>query len=187
MEAYAQVLAKLPKVAPCFAVFGNHDGGKWSDSVRGYADLTKVRELLRRASIRVLYNISEQIIIKGRAIRLFRFGDLWAEEFDAKAAFSGANQQSNEYRVVLSHNPDTKQLLKDFTWDLMLSGHTHGGQLYLPIIGAPFAPVHDKRFVQGLNAWDGSGYLLPRELVISSAYALTAGQRLRSWRSNNLF
>jgi predicted MPP superfamily phosphohydrolase len=37
----------------------------------------------------------------------------------------------------------------------MLCGHTHGGQLVIPMIGAPFAPVRDHRFVRGLNPWDG--------------------------------
>ena len=36
----------------------------------------------------------------------------------------------------------------------MLSGHTHGGQLSLPVIGTPFAPVRDKRFVHGLHSWN---------------------------------
>ena len=41
--------------------------------------------------------------------------------------------------VVLSHNPDSKEQLAEFGWDLMLCGHTHGGQLKLPLIGTPFA------------------------------------------------
>ena len=35
----------------------------------------------------------------------------------------------------------------------MLSGHTHGGQLRIPFVGTPFAPVRDRRFVQGLHRW----------------------------------
>jgi hypothetical protein len=36
----------------------------------------------------------------------------------------------------------------------MLSGHTHGGQVRLPLIGAPVAPVEDRRFIAGLVAAD---------------------------------
>ena len=56
--------------------------------------------------------------------------------------------------IVLSHNPDSKDILGDYPWDMMLCGHTHGGQLYLPILGTPFAPVKDHRYVHGLKAWN---------------------------------
>ena len=36
----------------------------------------------------------------------------------------------------------------------MLCGHTHGGQCDLMFLGTPFAPVRDKRFVQGLHRWE---------------------------------
>jgi uncharacterized protein len=55
----------------------------------------------------------------------------------------------------LSHNPDTKEQLKAYDWDVAFCGHTHGGQFRLPLIGTPFAPVKDKRFVQGLHFWEG--------------------------------
>jgi hypothetical protein len=35
-----------------------------------------------------------------------------------------------------------------------LCGHTHGGQIVLPLIGAPWAPVRDKRFIAGLYSWE---------------------------------
>ena len=56
--------------------------------------------------------------------------------------------------VLLSHNPDTKDHLLDFAWDVMLSGHTHGRQLSLPLIGEPFSPIVDKRYVRGLYRWE---------------------------------
>jgi predicted MPP superfamily phosphohydrolase len=57
--------------------------------------------------------------------------------------------------VLLSHNPDVKEEVAPRHWQLMLSGHTHGGQLRVPWLGAtPFAPVRDKRFVAGLHRWN---------------------------------
>jgi hypothetical protein len=82
-------------------------------------------------------------------------GDLWAHEFDAAKAFGGKNASLDLPRIMLSHNPDTKDRLVQDNWDLMLSGHTHGGQIELPFLGTPFAPVRDRRFVKGLHTWNG--------------------------------
>jgi hypothetical protein len=56
---------------------------------------------------------------------------------------------------VLCHNPDAKELFRRHDGYLMLCGHTHGGQLRLPLLGTPFAPVRDKRYVEGLHPWAG--------------------------------
>ena len=37
----------------------------------------------------------------------------------------------------VNHNPDAKEILRPFDWDVMLCGHTHGGQVVLPFIGPP--------------------------------------------------
>jgi hypothetical protein len=55
---------------------------------------------------------------------------------------------------LLAHNPDSKDILGAYPWDLMLCGHTHGGQVRLPIVGPAFAPVRDKRYVEGLKPWN---------------------------------
>jgi predicted MPP superfamily phosphohydrolase len=42
--------------------------------------------------------------------------------------------------ILLSHNPDFAEVSPDPRVGLMLSGHTHGGQVYLPVVGAPWMP-----------------------------------------------
>ena len=83
--------------------------------------------------------------------------DYWAKEFDPAKAFesrAGQDNQTAPPTIVLSHNPDSKDPLSQYPWDLLLSGHTHGGQISLPWIGQPLAPVRDKRFVRGLHRWN---------------------------------
>jgi len=63
------------------------------------------------------------------------------------------NPGGEEMKIVLAHNPDSKDYLGDFDWQLMLCGHTHGGQIAVPLLGAPHAPIKDKRFIEGLNPW----------------------------------
>ncbi|MCB0286269.1 MAG: phosphodiesterase, partial [Calditrichaeota bacterium] len=81
--------------------------------------------------------------------------DWWAGEIDPPKAFAQLSPESHSApKIVLSHNPDTKTHIQPFEWDLLLCGHTHGGQIRFPLIGAPFAPVRDKRFVEGLHRWE---------------------------------
>jgi len=151
--AYQRVLSRLAGAAPVFACLGNHDGGVWSRHSHGYPDTRQVRALLQQSGIELLHNRSTTLALRGRPIALFGLGDCYAREAEPARAFS-ARIREDALRVVLSHNPDTKDILQPYRWDLMLSGHTHGGQVCLPLIGAPFAPVNDKRFVAGLYRWN---------------------------------
>ncbi len=155
-DEYAVLLSKLSAAAPTFATLGNHDGGRWA-RYNGYKDTQLVRELLQRGNLRLLHNTQEVIEVRGRPLRLVGLGDEWALELEPVRAFGGqptARKSGEIPTIVLSHNPDTKDELAPYSWELMLSGHTHGGQLSLPLIGEPFLPVRDKRFVRGLYRWE---------------------------------
>jgi len=65
-------------------------------------------------------------------------------------------------RLVLNHNLDAKDEFRGLDWDVMFCGHTHGGQLKLPVIGPPFAPVHDRGYVAGLNRSERHQIFTPR-------------------------
>jgi hypothetical protein len=152
---YAKVLAKLCAAAPVFACLGNHDGGHWAGMAGGYATTEKVRQLLRQSHIELLDNRLVSLRIKGRNLKLIGVNDSWSEAINAPAAFSLASLAHAETRILLSHNPDSKDFLKYFPWDLLLSGHTHGGQAVFPFLGAGFfAPVKDKRYIAGLLPWE---------------------------------
>lgn len=160
---YAAVLARLVERAPCFACLGNHDGGLWSAAVgRGPANADDVGRLLERAGVRLLVNESAVISLKGKDVEIVGLGDLWSGELRPMGVL---RKKGDERRPVLllSHNPDSKEALAEFEWDLMLCGHTHGGQLVVPLLGAtPFAPVRDKAFVSGLKTWNGRQVFVTR-------------------------
>jgi len=151
-DELAQSLKRLSEFAPSFACLGNHDGGRWSRRW-GYADTTKVEGMLSKAGVTLLRNRSVTLIANGRPLRMVGVGDIWAFDLDGAKAFKDIAKAPGETVVLLSHNPDSKTHVRDYPWDLMLSGHTHGGQLWIPLIGAPFAPIRDKRFVKGLRRW----------------------------------
>jgi hypothetical protein len=151
-DHYSALLSQLSARAPTFAVLGNHDGGSWVSPHGGYADTTAVRTLLARSGIRLLYNERTTVDLAGRTLTLVGLGDWWADEIRPRPAFAGLDATAQPV-IVMSHNPDTKDLLGDYPWRLMLSGHTHGGQIRIPGLGTPFAPVHDHRYVAGLKPW----------------------------------
>jgi predicted MPP superfamily phosphohydrolase len=153
-DEYAAILKPLAAAAPAFAILGNHDGGGWARH-SGYPDTSLVRSLLERAGISLLHNRRTELDIAGRKLVLAGLGDWWADEVRPAEAFDGWRAQPGVPVVLMSHNPDTKDQLAAWPWNLMLCGHTHGGQLSLPLIGEPFAPIRDKRFVRGLHRWQG--------------------------------
>lgn len=150
---YASVLAQLSAAAPTFAVLGNHDGGLWSRHLGGYSDHEHMDRILERAGIRLLHNSCRRVRIHGNGLNLIGVGDLWAREVLPGAAFRNTDPELPS--ILLAHNPDTKDILADRQWDLMLSGHTHGGTVMVPFQGPRFAPVKDRRFISGLGCWNG--------------------------------
>jgi len=170
-QQYVQSLRELAKNIPTFAVFGNHDGGVWASRRRGFPDTSWVRRVIEESGIELLHNRFRSIEVRGEKIAFAGVGDLWADQLDARRAFAGATGAPST--ILLSHNPDSKEVLAQAHWDLMLSGHTHGGQVRLPFWEEGFAPVVDKRYVSGLKAWEG------RQIFVSRGVGNLAGVRFR--------
>ena len=153
LDGYAEVLRSLAGGTPTFACLGNHDGGLWAARRRGYADTHRVRGMLTQSGTALLHNAAKTVRIRDWDLTLVGVGDLWAGEMQPLLAFESLQPVAGGATILLSHNPDSKQWLKPYAWDLMLCGHTHGGQVRLPFFGTPFAPVRDKRFVEGSHRW----------------------------------
>jgi hypothetical protein len=151
---YTEVLRPLAAAAPTFACPGNHDGGAWAERIHGYADLARVGELTATAGIDLLCNRSREISVAGRTWQIIGVGDYWSNQCHPHEAFADLPEREGVARLVLSHNPDSKDLLRPYAWQIGFFGHTHGGQLLIPLVGAPFAPVVDKRFIAGLYRWE---------------------------------
>ncbi len=143
-EAYrilADILSTLNAEHGTMAVFGNHD--LWEGP--------KECELhLSAKGIQLLRN--KQFVIQRGSAQLLIYGsdDYWTG-FPNIANVTP--RQPQQARILLSHNPDFVGSIYDsdtFDFDLALCGHTHGGQIRFPGMGAMFSNVKDRRFTCGL-------------------------------------
>ncbi len=156
VERVAEVLGGLTAPQGVFAVLGNHDFSvRNALGIRRYRHLHRaVGDALAARGIRVLRN--ETIPLTRGADRLYLAGveDLWSRVCDLDRTLEGLGDETP--RVVLAHNPRTVELLAGRRCDLMLSGHTHGGQVDWPGIGRPVLGKRARRFAAGLYRFNGT-------------------------------
>ncbi|BAZ29398.1 metallophosphoesterase [Cylindrospermum sp. NIES-4074] len=107
-----------------YAILGNHDIYYRQSKAEVTAALTSI-------GIHVLWN---QIAYPlGQELPLVGLADKYSKEFNPAPVMNQLDAATP--RIVLSHNPDTAEILQAWRVDLQLSGHTHGGQINIPGIG----------------------------------------------------
>lgn len=156
-----------PLAAPdgVYGVLGNHDH---------YVGADRVRAALRDAGVVELRNSRAAVTRGGASLAVAGVGDLQYDVIDFQAAL--ADLPGDVPRIVLSHHPDVFAYWpSDLRLDLMLSGHTHGGQAHLPLLGPPYVPSQfGFRYLAG-HFREG-----PRQLYVSRGVgAITAPVRWR--------
>ncbi len=145
-KVFGPCIAELTAIqAPdgALAVLGNHD--HWVD-----ADVARAH--LVRSNIRLLEN-AHVVIRRGQEqLTIVGVDDLWTGEQALDRALANAPAPELAPRILLSHNPDyaAHPDVARYAISLMLSGHTHGGQVYVPGLGAPILPIEHKEFARGL-------------------------------------
>lgn len=150
VETAADALAGLSAPLGVFAVLGNHDFSvRNALGWRRYRHLHRaVAEALRVRGIQVLQNQAVDLQRGDGAVHLIGVEDLWSRECDLERAY--AEVAPSTPTIVLAHNPRTVEQLDGRRCDLMLSGHTHGGQVHLEGWGRPVLSKKARRFAAGL-------------------------------------
>jgi predicted MPP superfamily phosphohydrolase len=115
-----EAMGKLRAKHGVYGVMGNHD--HWTDG-----DL--ISDMMKSEGIRVLNNEGFRLEVDGAFIWLAGVDDLLAGLTDLPAALKGARKK--EMKLLLAHNPSIIRMAEPAGIDLMLSGHTHGGQIRL--------------------------------------------------------
>ncbi len=114
----ARALGALRAPLGVFAILGNHD--HWTDG-------DKMTEALRDVGITVLINEHITLTRGDASIKLLGIDDIVVKRDDLAAALVGTSP--DETRILLSHNPAIIREAARAKIDLVLSGHTHGGQI----------------------------------------------------------
>jgi hypothetical protein len=127
-EEVAPVLGQIESRFGSFAVLGNHDW--WLDGAR-------VAAALELAHITVLEDSATVVAVNGEALWLAGVSDFWEGEHDVAAALSHVPETAPV--ILFTHNPDIFPEVP-VRVSLTVAGHTHGGQVNLPLIGRPIVP-----------------------------------------------
>ena len=133
--------ANIRGIAPVFYVSGNHEC--W------YDDIDKIKNMMRRYGATVLEHSTDMITVGGVDIVICGVDDPdiklhkgigydWEQEMHD--AFDGLENEPG-YKILLSHRPELADIYSKFSFDLVLSGHSHGGQVRVPFfLNGLYAP-----------------------------------------------
>lgn len=133
----------LPEIAPTYFSIGNHEEAYFAEHGEDFLDD------IRATGIEVLECKYKDLTVNGTTFRLGGMSELayygGDGKYDPKAeTFLTGYCDTELPKVILSHRPEAfgfKYALQDWDVDLVLSGHTHGGLVRLPIIGGLVAPI----------------------------------------------
>lgn len=139
-EPCSQILSRLRSRLGIFAVLGNHDY---------YTDPNMVAEILRSRGFHVLRNHSFAVEQEGSRLWIAGVNDVVAGADDLELALQKI--PASETVVLLAHEPDFADWVPPGRVDLQLSGHSHGGQIVLPVIGPPYLPPLARKYPWGLR------------------------------------
>lgn len=130
-----ELIRELAKIAPCFAVSGNHD--TWRNDYGEY-----VAEC-RKAGVCFLQNEQYEFSKNGESIIISGMEDVFTKNRSRKKTgeYLKYFDKTEKYQIFLFHRANLLDEVKDFGFDLILSGHLHGGQVRLPYVGGLFSPL----------------------------------------------
>lgn len=136
----ASLLSGLRALSGVFGVLGNHDE---------YFNVRRIIDPLQSAGIRILRNQAFPVERDGKRLWLAGISDILAGEPDLDKTLSGI--PSGETTALLCHEPDFADHVMKYPVDLQLSGHSHGGQVRLPLVGALYLPAMGRKYPCGVH------------------------------------
>ena len=141
----AHALRTLHAPLGMFAVMGNHDHWLDRDAVE-----TALRQQFSDRPFDVLNNAHTRLEVNGAPLYVVGVDDVMVRRDDIEQALAGVPDR--QPALLLAHEPDFADTASQrYPFLLQLSGHSHGGQVRLPFIGAPILPPLGERYPIGLQ------------------------------------
>ncbi len=155
---------------PCYYVTGNHE--YWSNQI------DKILELFLSYGVTILSGNSDTIEIRGQALNVCGISDPDIVRYTDSSTGAREQLQALEhvpdnglYTILLAHRPEWIDLYGTYDFDLVLSGHAHGGQWRLPgLINGVFAPDQGMlpKYAGGKYGVNGTTMIVSRGLARES-------------------
>ncbi len=136
-----ELLSDLKARDGMLAILGNHDYWAGGDEVKA---------AMSAKGVRFIINSSTTIRRGSAELPVFGVDEVYRGEPDIEAAFARVNRSGP--RIGVTHHPDLIDQLADRRIDLIVCGHTHGGQIRFPFFGAIVVPSrHEGRYASGFH------------------------------------
>lgn len=141
--SYEPLFRALPKIAPTFLVLGNHEYSARRDvEISGNAV---------NCGIHVLDDMCVELNVRGDTLNIIGLSDYYRENVISQTLAERLDlvpvtDFMRRCNILISHRPAELEDIADRGIDIMLCGHTHGGQMRIPFIGGVFAPHSHRLF-----------------------------------------
>ncbi|MBN2878624.1 MAG: metallophosphoesterase [Clostridia bacterium] len=142
-DAVVSIIAQAIRIAPCYYVTGNHE--YWS------YEADKICDIISSLGVVVLRGENKSLNINGNTIELCGVDDATADYYDPDyAEYTWAEHLSDlwssgdedAYRILLSHRPEQVEEYQKYAYDVIISGHSHGGLVRIPfLLNGLYAPA----------------------------------------------
>jgi predicted MPP superfamily phosphohydrolase len=137
-EPCAALLRQMTAPHGLWAVLGNHDEG---------TDHRHVTRALQAENIQVLANQSQAMERDGARFWLSGVNDVLSRTADLSKTLRRI--PAGEAVILLAHEPDFADEASKFPIDLQLSGHSHGGQIRIPLLPPLYLPEMGRKYILG--------------------------------------
>jgi len=156
------LLEGIKDIAPIYYVIGNHE--YWAHNT------DEILDIIRSYSVDILDEKTIELNINGQKIMLSGINDPDVERYTTRAYDLSFlyNLNKNYFNILLAHRPERIKEYTKYNIDLVLSGHTHGGQMAIPfLINGLYAPNQGffPKYAGGLYIVDNVKMIISRGLA----------------------